>query len=58
VLLPSGIVFFIELKRFKKKASKPQKQWIKRLRKLGFKAGIIAGSQAVTRFINAYVKPS
>jgi hypothetical protein len=55
VLLPEGIVYFIELKRSKKKASKLQAEWIKRLRSLGFRAGVVAGSHAVTTFIDRHV---
>jgi hypothetical protein len=55
VLLPQGKVFFIELKRSGKKASKHQKKWIKKLRTLGFEAGVVAGSEAVSEFIKRYV---
>lgn len=56
VLLRRGDMFFIELKRSKKKASKYQKRWIKRLRALGFKAGVVAGSEAVSKFIQEHIK--
>lgn len=48
-------MFFVELKRAKKKASKYQKRWIKRLRALGYRAGVVAGGAAVTRFIQDYI---
>jgi hypothetical protein len=55
VLLPGGRVFFVELKRHKKKARKAQLKWIARLERLGFNVSVEAGSKAVTRFINDQV---
>lgn len=56
VLLPGSKVLFIELKRSKKKANKLQKRWILNLRRLGFKAGVVAGSEAVSIFIEKHIK--
>lgn len=55
ILLPKARVFFVELKRKGKTARKNQAGWIRTLRQLGFTAGVVAGPEALQKFIETHI---
>jgi len=55
ILLPKARVIFVELKRYGKDARPNQSRWIRRLRKLGFHALVVAGATELKLFINQYI---
>lgn len=55
ILLPKARVIFIELKRKGKKAERNQRRWIRLLRKMGFKAVVVAGTAQLNKFMEKYL---
>lgn len=56
VLLSGGRIFFVELKKKGYVARENQKRWIRVLRRLGFRAGVVAGPEALDKFITTHVE--
>ena len=52
LLLPGGQIYFVELKRDYGKPRPKQARWIRRLRRLGFDARVVAGEKELQEYID------